>query len=95
MSKLFTYQLPTALIKGVRIVQWVQLTARLVNRVDLSSWTIPRRILASLRRRQHIYVVYGWFWYTGLDEPVPYLVLYEVQRPLPFLDWYVYLRETP
>ena len=89
MSKLLTYQLLTALIEAVRIEQWVHLTARLVTkragpyRPDFYVWRLTRRSLASVRHHQRIHAVYGWFWYTNLDEPVSDLVIYEVERALP------------
>ena len=104
MSKLLTYKLLSALIEAARIEQWVQLTARLVNwragcyRQDFYVWRLTRRILASAQRHHRICEVYSWVWYTDLDEPLSALVLYEVERALPFVDvrqhCHVYFRQT-
>ena len=104
MSKLLTYKLLSALIEAVRIEQWVQLTARLVNwragcyRPDVFVWRLTRRILASVRRHHRIFAVHSWLWYADLDEPVSDLVLYEVERAPPFVDvrqhCHVYFRQT-
>ena len=88
------YQVLSALITAVRFESWVQLTARLVQkyigvyRPPLWTWRLCQRIVASVRRQDRIYEVYGWFavpgvWYAARDEPVSDLVIYEVERALP------------
>ena len=88
------YQVLSALITAVRFESWVQLTARLVQkyigvyRPHLWTWRLCQRIVASVRRQDRIYEVYGWFsvpgvWYADRDEPVSDLVIYEVERALP------------
>ena len=89
-----TYQVLSALITGVRFENWVQLTARLVQRYigvyrpHLWTWRLCKRIVASVRRQDRIYEVYGWFavpgvWYADRDEAVSDVVIYEVERALP------------
>ena len=89
-----TYQVLSALITGVRLESWVQLTARLVQRYigvyrpHLWTWRLCKRIVASVRRQDRICDVYGRLpvpgdWYADLDEPVSDLVIYEVERAPP------------
>ena len=60
-----TYQVLSALITGVRFENWVQLTARLVQRYrgmyrsPMGTWRLYKRIIASVRRQARIYEVYG------------------------------------
>ena len=85
-----TYQVLASLITACRVENWVQLTAKLYNRLigESSNWRLTRRVLASVRRQGRICDVYGWFsvpgvWYADRDEPVSDLVIYEVERALP------------
>ena len=103
-----TYQVLAALTTAVRFESWVQLTARLVQRYigvyrpQLWTWRLCKRIVASVRRQDHIHEVYGWFslrnlWYEAqsgrLDEPVSDLVIYEVERALPTVFQFEDVRE--
>ena len=89
-----TYQVLSALITGVRFENWVQLTARLVQRYramyrsPMGAWCLYKRITASVRRQIRIYEVYSWLslrdtWLAECDAPVFDSVIYDVEQALP------------